>query len=142
MLQTQTVESGTLSILKKLMELPELQSFNLVGGTALALKYGHRTSIDLDLFSVENFEHQVVIEALRRTFGNSFIYDGDFSKWGIFCFIDDIKLDLVYYPHPMLYPFELWDTIRPRFDCYENSSNFRKRKKERFLGYCRVIGIL
>ena len=40
------------------MEIPELQSFNLVDGTALALKYGHRTSVDLDLFSVENFNHQ------------------------------------------------------------------------------------
>ena len=112
MLQTQTVESGTLSILKKLMEMPELQSFHLVGGTALALKYGHRTSIDLDMFSTEQFEHKHVIEALRKTFGDMFCHDSDFSKWGIFCFIDNVKVDLVHYPHPMLHPFELWDTIR------------------------------
>ncbi|MBK8389931.1 MAG: nucleotidyl transferase AbiEii/AbiGii toxin family protein [Saprospiraceae bacterium] len=30
--------------------IPELQEFHLVGGTALSLLYGHRTSIDLDLF--------------------------------------------------------------------------------------------
>ena len=112
MLQTKTVEPGTLSILKRLMEMPELQSFNLVGGTALALKYGHRTSVDLDLFSTEKFEHQPIINALQETFGTLFTYEGGFSKWGIFCFIDAVKLDLVYYPHPMLYPFELWDTIR------------------------------
>ena len=112
MLQTKTIEPGTLSILKKLMKIPEFQSFNLVGGTALALKYGHRTSVDLDLFSTENFDHQATIEILQKNFGDSFTYDGDFSKWGIFCFIDGVKLDLVYYPHPMLYPFELWDTIR------------------------------
>ncbi len=92
--------------------MPELQSFNLVGGTALALKYGHRTSIDLDLFSTENFEHQTVIKALEKTFGDSFTYDGDFAKWGIFCFIDGIKVDLVHYPHPMIHPAELWDTVR------------------------------
>jgi len=94
------------------MKIPELQSFNLVGGTAIALKYGHRISVDLDLFSTEIFEHQIVIEALQKAFGDLFTYDGDFSKWGIFCFIDGVKLDLVYYPHPMLYSFELWDTIR------------------------------
>jgi predicted nucleotidyltransferase component of viral defense system len=112
MLQTQAIEPGTLSILKELMEIPELQSFHLVGGTALALKYGHRTSVDLDLFITEKFEHQPVIKALDNTFGNRFRYDGDFAKWGIFCYIDGVKVDLVYYPHPMLHPFELWDTIR------------------------------
>lgn len=50
MLQTKTVEPGTLSLLKELMELPILNNFSLVGGTALSLKYGHRISIDLDLF--------------------------------------------------------------------------------------------
>jgi hypothetical protein len=35
------------------MEIPELHPFNLVGGTALALKYGHRVSVDLDLFAAK-----------------------------------------------------------------------------------------
>jgi len=112
MLQTEAIDPGTLSILKKLMEIPELQSFNLVGGTALALKYGHRTSEDLDLFSVENSEHQPIIEALQKTFGDLLTYKGDFTKWGIFCFIGGVKVDLVYYPHPILHSVELWDTIR------------------------------
>jgi len=94
------------------MEIPELQSFNLVGGTALALKYGHRTSVDLDLFSVEEFEHKPIIEILQKTFGDSFTYEGDFSEWGIFCFVNGVKLDIVHYPHPMLYPFEFRDKIR------------------------------
>ena len=112
MLQTQTIEPGTLSILKTLMEIPELQSFSLVGGTALALKHGHRTSVDLDLFVTENFKHQPVIDALRKTFGELFVCDADFSKWGVFCFISGVKIDLVYYPHPVIYPVELWNTIR------------------------------
>jgi hypothetical protein len=94
------------------MEIPELRTFNLVGGTALALKYGHRTSIDLDLFSTINFDHQSIVNVLQRTFGNLFVYDGDFSKWGIFCYIDDVKVDLLHYLHPMLHPAELWGTIR------------------------------
>jgi len=50
MLHTETVEPGTLSLLKELMALPSLNSFSLVGETALSLRYGHRSSIDLDLF--------------------------------------------------------------------------------------------
>jgi hypothetical protein len=41
MLYTEAIESGTFSVLNKLMRLPSLQAFSLVGGTALALRYGH-----------------------------------------------------------------------------------------------------
>ncbi|MGC3977936.1 MAG: nucleotidyl transferase AbiEii/AbiGii toxin family protein [Paludibacteraceae bacterium] len=102
MLQKQTIEPGTLSILNALMEIPELSNFNLVGGTALALKYGHRKSIDLDLFSVDPFDRQIIINTLQDTFDKSFEYDGSFSKWGIFGYIDNVKVDVVYYPHSLL----------------------------------------
>lgn len=45
MLQTQTVEPRTLELLRKLQSEPLMSSFNLVGGTALALRIGHRKSI-------------------------------------------------------------------------------------------------
>jgi hypothetical protein len=56
MLHTAAVDPGTLAILKRLMARPELRQFNLVGGTALALQIGHRESIDLDLFTVDDFD--------------------------------------------------------------------------------------
>ena len=43
------------------MTLPALQAFSLVGGTALALRYGHRNSVDLDLFYHEKFDYPQVI---------------------------------------------------------------------------------
>ena len=51
MLQTSAIHPSTLAALKKLMSIPSLQSFYLVGGTALALVKGHRLSVDVDLFS-------------------------------------------------------------------------------------------
>lgn len=50
MLYTETVETGTLDLIKELMRDKEFAAFNLVGGTALSLKIGHRKSIDIDLF--------------------------------------------------------------------------------------------
>lgn len=50
MLSYQTVEPHTLELLKGLMSEPLFGSLRLVGGTALALQYGHRSSIDLDFF--------------------------------------------------------------------------------------------
>jgi hypothetical protein len=38
------------------MLLPELKDFFLVGGTSLALQLGHRISIDIDLFTQNDFD--------------------------------------------------------------------------------------
>ena len=45
----------TLNLIKELQVLPELSDFYLVGGTSLALQIGHRNSIDIDLFTVNDF---------------------------------------------------------------------------------------
>ncbi len=68
MLHTQTVEPGTFSLLKELMALPSLEPFSLVGGTALSLRYGHRSSVDLDIFFHEKFDQFIIIKALEGAF--------------------------------------------------------------------------
>lgn len=50
MLSFCTVEPDTLELLKELTQEPFLKDCRLVGGTALALQYGHRKSVDLDFF--------------------------------------------------------------------------------------------
>ena len=50
MLHYETIAPETLSLLRGLMNEPLLVDTRLVGGTALALQLGHRSSIDLDLF--------------------------------------------------------------------------------------------
>jgi predicted nucleotidyltransferase component of viral defense system len=99
MLHIETVESGTFSLLKELMALPSLHPFSLVGGTALALRFGHRRSIDLDLFFHEKFDNQEIINSLEDFFKHRFVYKQQHTWFGIFCFIDEIKVDIVHYPH-------------------------------------------
>lgn len=50
MLSYETISPHTLELLKGLMAEPMFASLRLVEGTALALQYGHRSSIDLDFF--------------------------------------------------------------------------------------------
>jgi predicted nucleotidyltransferase component of viral defense system len=108
MLRIETVEPHTLSVLKKLMQMSELQEFALVGGTALSLLYGHRMSVDLDLFSNKPFENDDVIVALRKEFQDRFIIEDKPARFGIFCFVDEVKIDIVRHPHPLIRPqFEL-----------------------------------
>lgn len=69
MLQTQSVKSETLELLRVLSAFEPLQQFNLVGGTALALQFGHRISIDLDFFSNEKFDSEYLHIELVNKFG-------------------------------------------------------------------------
>ena len=95
MLYTKTVTPGTLSLLKRLMELPALQPYSLVGGTAMSLRYGHRSSVDLDLFYHLKSDHSVIEAELRAEFGDAFVYEHGHRQLGIFCYIRKIKVDIV-----------------------------------------------
>ena len=55
-------------LLLKLMQEPALEAFSLVGGTALSLRFGHRRSIDIDLFSPEAFNAERTAETLAKTY--------------------------------------------------------------------------
>ena len=112
MLRIETVEPGAFSVLKQLMEIPELKDFSLVGGTALSLCYGHRRSDDLDLFSHQPFENDVIINALRKKFKNSFLTRTANQGFGIFGFIEEVKVDLIRHPHPLIRPQINVDDIR------------------------------
>ena len=45
------VSQELLETAQSLSALPELDSFRMVGGTAIALQIGHRKSIDIDLYN-------------------------------------------------------------------------------------------
>ena len=66
MLSIQTVNPDTLELLKAISLQPEVQETRLVGGTALALQYGHRQSVDLDFFGRIPEDKYELIDALKR----------------------------------------------------------------------------
>lgn len=112
MLHTETVEPGALSLLERLMSLKSLSQFCLVGGTALALRYGHRSSVDLDLFFHKKFDLENIENELKFEFGNHFDYEGGHKQFGIFCYIKKIKVDIVYFPHLPIQEFVTEKKIR------------------------------
>ncbi|MCC6186211.1 MAG: nucleotidyl transferase AbiEii/AbiGii toxin family protein [Chitinophagaceae bacterium] len=112
MLQIKTVEPNTLALLRELQQLKELSDFSLVGGTALSLVYGHRLSIDLDLFSNKGFELESITNALTENYGARLAIESSKAKWGIFCYIDNIKVDLINYPHACIKDIQVIEDIR------------------------------
>jgi hypothetical protein len=109
MLQTRTVEPRTLELLKNLVSKPYLESFFLVGGTALALQLGHRISIDLDLFTITDFDHDDLLAALRKDFE----VEVDVRSPSILITrIDNVKVDFVRFRYKILFPALHIDGVR------------------------------
>lgn len=99
MLQTSTVASSTLELLKKLQAEPLLSSVRLVGGTALSLQIGHRESEDLDLFSVEPLDDNLVQSMLIDKYG---FVPSVIAQNTLIGFLQGIKIDVIYHPFSWL----------------------------------------
>src|ERR1700722_15020950 len=109
MLRTNTVETGTLDLIKRFMSDNRFNAFNLVGGTALALKVGHRKSIDIDLFSTSAFSAPDLAGHLEASYQAQVLKILDN---GVFCFVDNVKVDLIAHQYPLIESLETVDGIR------------------------------
>jgi hypothetical protein len=110
MLREETVEPATLGLLKKIVSLPELKQFRLVGGTALSLLFGHRKSIDLDLFTDQPLEKEILIPALEDVFGEVIALNA--NRKNIYqCIIQSVKVDFVSVKDPFLNPVQIIDQV-------------------------------
>ena len=94
MLRQETVVPEMLELIKELQKIPLFNDFYLVGGTALALQIGHRTSTDIDLFS---YTHNVFFDINMYFHKNSEKYKIDIAQEGfIRTYINGIKVEFIY----------------------------------------------
>ncbi len=96
MLSYQTIEPHTLELLTSLMAEPLFASVRLVGGTALALQYGHRCSIDLDFFGTFDTDAETVKDILRKYGTLQVIKESHPIKLYV---LDGVKVDIVDYKY-------------------------------------------
>ena len=99
MLHRKAVEPHTLSLILSLQTKPYTRDFLLVGGTALALQLGHRTSTDVDLFTNERFDVPQLLEFLRNDFS---IQVRNQMNHALLLNINSIKTDFVFQPSDLL----------------------------------------
>lgn len=99
MLSYKVVEPHTLELLKKLSQEFFLSKARLVGGTALALQYGHRMSIDLVFFGDIENDSETIRETLSDIGSLSIIKETTNIKIYL---VNGIKVDFVNYKYPWI----------------------------------------
>ncbi len=111
MLHLSTVEKETYAALTAIFSIPEIkENFALAGGTSIALQLGHRTSIDLDIFTSKNFnpkELETIVSShpeIAFDFVNS-------NRTMLFGYVNKIKCDFVLEPSILLQPFIGYENV-------------------------------
>lgn len=101
MLHKETVSSATLELIQTLQADYYCKDFLLVGGTALSLQLGHRTSVDIDLFTRKSFIEQEYLEYLEKTYNFSLQYMHHDTLKG---FINGVFVDLLRHDYKLVKP--------------------------------------
>jgi hypothetical protein len=105
MLYKETVDRSTLELLISLQQKEYLKGFYLVGGTALALRIGHRKSVDIDLFSDFSFDAVRLLENLSNDFSYTLFFSANNTLKGS---IEQVQVDILAHRYPMVAkPLEL-----------------------------------
>ena len=99
MLHKETVTKETLALIQKLSADVVLKDFHMVGGTALALQIGHRTSVDIDLFTRNDFETNTILEYLESEYGFALQFQHKNTLKGL---IDGVFVDLLKHDYNLI----------------------------------------
>jgi len=99
MLPVKAVETPTLELIKSLQDKPYLRGFNLVRGTALALHFNHRKSIDIDLFSNFDFDAAGLLEEIHQDYAYQLFYSSSNTLKGR---IGNINVDIIAHRYKLL----------------------------------------
>ena len=106
---TNRVQPELMKALELLMRDQYFAAFYLVGGTSLALRLGHRRSVDIDLFTHEAFDAIRMSTVLCERYGLVDISVEENTVRGV---LFGIKLDVIVHIYPQLVPVEVYHGIR------------------------------
>jgi hypothetical protein len=96
-----------IKVLKALGPQMALKGFYLAGGTALAIHYGHRISVDLDWFTAEPFEDSLLLAQSLRNSGLDLEIE-QVSPGTLHGSIQDVRVTFLQYQYPMIKSVQHW----------------------------------
>ena len=97
----------TAKLLEKMKTKKWLSNFYLAGGTALALQYGHRQSVDLDFFTGKNFTKANLLREISAVGNFRILNEDENTLEGV---LEGVKVSFMMYPYPLLNKLIFYDT--------------------------------
>lgn len=103
-MHTDILTAAQLAVLDGLKPIHAVRAFYLAGGTALALRHGHRRSIDFDFFRTTSFDTEDLLLALAHPFGDLERLPG--GEQTLYVRLNHVTTSFFRYPYPLLDPLE------------------------------------
>ncbi|HNF37179.1 MAG TPA: hypothetical protein PKI85_03185 [Chitinophagaceae bacterium] len=103
------IAPGTFKLIQELQAISKLRDFFLVGGTSRALQLGHRNSIDIDLFTQNEFEAEQIERWLKSKFNLAITRA---RKNLLLAVVNNIKTDFIRHDYKILFPPQTEEGIR------------------------------
>lgn len=100
-------------LLETLFALSTLEGLGkaaLGGGTSLALVFGHRKSIDIDLFLTEPFDSIQLQESLVRRFSEFIVTNK--TEGSLSAVTGAVKIDILLHSYPLIGEYSWLDSVR------------------------------
>ncbi len=98
------------SVLKKLAPIVEQKNFYLGGGTALAIYFGHRTSIDLDWFTSRQVDDAMVLAQSFRNAALDFVTEQT-APGTLHGSVSNVRVTFLEYQYPLLKAPTHWNEV-------------------------------
>jgi len=140
----ETISDEQLDVLKKLSEIREVSgTFYLAGGTALALRLGHRRSYDFDFFSGNKFNSGLYSNMIIKDFGGSISSLSDDTVNGI---IKNINVSFLLYPYKLIRDPEKYNNLDlaslEDLTCMKCSAIMKRGTKRDFFDIYEILKII
>lgn len=103
-MHTEILTQAQLAVLDGLSPISAVREFYLAGGTALALRHGHRRSIDFDFFRPSAFNAYELLLTLERAFADLERLPTDEST--LYVRLHGVTTSFFPYPYPLLEAIE------------------------------------
>lgn len=103
----EAISKESRELLRALGESGVLSPFYLAGGTGLALRFGHRRSVDLDFFTRDAFDVDALLASLKGEFKPSVLSQ---APQTLHLLLLEQKVSFIGYPYPLLFPTERFST--------------------------------
>ncbi|MBI2326390.1 nucleotidyl transferase AbiEii/AbiGii toxin family protein [Candidatus Collierbacteria bacterium] len=105
-LSLQILNKDQVSVANKLGFL-SYPPYYLGGGTALALQFGHRTSLDFDFYSQGKLDVGKLLETIKGSFEKVEVESQ--SEDTLLVIVDGVRLSVFYYPYPLIDGLLEWE---------------------------------
>lgn len=105
----QVLPGNTKAILALLEKSEIIQKAYLAGGTALSLQLGHRISYDLDFFTQEEFDEQMLLPEIKKISN----FQLEKIAWRtILGKFKEVRFSIFYYKYPLLYVVKKFGMVK------------------------------